>query len=158
MAHKDAAYRISNIIETYKDHHLKLVEDRAGSYLSRTAPVIFGAGQNGRMLASIMRKAGIEPAAFADDTPGKQGTAVDDIPIWPVEIAARQYPDAAFVVSIFHPNHEFGTFAARLRRLGVIAISLSEALWAIGQDSLPFYFLGTPNVVIEAIDDILYLA
>jgi FkbM family methyltransferase len=158
MAREDAVRRILHIIDTYKDHHLKLVEGRVGSYLKRATPVIFGAGQNGKMLASMLRKAGIEPAAFADDTPGKQGTTIDDIPVWSVEIATQRYPDAAFVVSIFHPNHEFVTSAARLRRLGVTTVSLSEAFWAIGRDHLPFYFLGTPEVVLDAIDDILYLA
>ena len=158
MVYKDAARRVLNVIDAYKDHHLKLVEDRVGSYLKRSAPVIFGAGQNGKVLVSVLRKAGIEPAAFADDTPAKQGTTIDDIPVWPVETATQRCPDSAFVVSIFHPNHEFATSAARLRRLGVMTISLSEAFWAIGQDKLPFYFLGTPDVVLKAIDDILYLA
>lgn len=117
---------------------------------------IFGAGQNGGQVLGLLREAGIEPAAFLDDTPAKIGTSKDGVAIRkPDDFAGR--PGAVAVVSIFTPRAGFGPVAERLRGLGVEPVSLFAFLSAFGQGALPFYFLDRPQTLLAALPELRWL-
>ena len=62
--------------------------------------MIFGAGQNGRLVQGALRLAGLEPSAFIDETPAKIGSNIDGTPVIGLDDASGR-PDAIVVCSIF---------------------------------------------------------
>jgi FkbM family methyltransferase len=68
--------------------------------MNSSAPmVIFGAGNLGRRVARAIR-----PALFCDSNSTLWGTAWEGVPIESPETAVRRYPNAIFVVAIWHPS------------------------------------------------------
>ena len=64
--------------------------------------VLFGAGHFGRRTLSGLRKAGIEPIAFADNNPRLWNTSVEGVEvISPQEAAQRHGEQATFVITIW---------------------------------------------------------
>jgi FkbM family methyltransferase len=64
-----------------------------------TSVVIFGAGSLGRRVARAVR-----PVLFCDNNSSLWGNAIEAIPIVSPKEAVRQYPDATYVVAIWHPS------------------------------------------------------
>jgi FkbM family methyltransferase len=116
--------------------------------------LIFGAGQNGAEVLRVMRRAGLEPAAFLDDTPEKIGARKDGIVIRASD-AARDLDGAVAVVSVFSPTADFLPIAARLSALGLEPVSLFSFLSACGE--LPFYFVDSADGVTAALPDLRWL-
>jgi sugar O-acyltransferase (sialic acid O-acetyltransferase NeuD family) len=58
--------------------------------------VIFGAGDQGTIVADILQSSGIVPVAFADDTPSLHGTSVLGIPVIGASVNAIEH-DAVIV-------------------------------------------------------------
>ena len=85
--------------------------------------VIFGAGQNGQMVASLLRRHGLEPAAFMDDTPAKLNTVICGLPVEQVPLT---HPDVKTIAicSVFSARFGFLPIQRRLRALAVEAVSL----------------------------------
>jgi FkbM family methyltransferase len=82
------------------------------------AIVLYGAGVLGRTVLRKLRAIGIEPAAFADDTPSKQGLPVDGLQVMTVEQAAEAFgAGLTFVVTILNPALRF--LDARRRLISV---------------------------------------
>src|SRR5437868_2328069 len=66
--------------------------------------ILFGAGTTGKAVLAGLRKSGIEPTAFADDTPSKQGQAFNGVPIMQPQQAISWFgADIIFVVTILNP-------------------------------------------------------
>jgi hypothetical protein len=63
--------------------------------------VLFGAGGIGRSVAGKLLASGITPLALADNDPKKHGTSVQGVPVLSVEEAARKFPDARAIVTIY---------------------------------------------------------
>jgi FkbM family methyltransferase len=93
---------------------------------------------------------GIEPAAFADDTPAKQGAVIDGLQVLPPAAAALEYEDAVFAVTIFNPEFEFADARARLHALGVEVMSFIELGLSYAPALLPLYCFADPVVVERA--------
>jgi FkbM family methyltransferase len=106
--------------------------------------VLFGAGGRGRRISRILRSAGIEPLAFADNQEAVQGTTVEGIRVLsPIE-AARQHSDAVFVVTIWSDQigHPFDAVHAQLNTLGVHRVASFTALYETLPDLFfPDFFL-----------------
>jgi FkbM family methyltransferase len=114
--------------------------------------LVFGAGRNGRRIVSALRAAGLNPSGFLDDTPSKQGTEVDGLPIGSsVEGGQRYGPGTLVVVSMFSPGHSFRATRRRLLDLGFDAVlSVFEMASCLPDDLLPFYFFDRPQRVLAA--------
>jgi FkbM family methyltransferase len=110
--------------------------------------VIFGAGQNGQMVASLLRCNGLEPAAFMDDTPAKLNTVICGLP---VEQVPSTHPDVktTAVCSVFSARYGFLPIQRRLHALSIEVVSLFELLWCLEENCLPFYFLDRPNILMD---------
>jgi len=119
--------------------------------------VIFGAGQNGRMLASLLRQNGFSPAAFFDDTPNKIGTTVCGLPVERVP-SDRPHVATTVVSSVFSAAHGFLPIERRLSQLSVDVVSLFEMLWCSETNCLPFYFLDKPSILLDNYSQIEWLA
>jgi FkbM family methyltransferase len=119
--------------------------------------MIFGAGQNGRLVLARLRGAGLEPTAFIDDTPAKLGTEVEGVPVVSLGQAAAK-TSALAICSIFSPGVDHLSLAARLEAHSVEVIPLFRLLRAIAAESLPFYFLGPTAQLRAAGPDLAWLA
>lgn len=119
--------------------------------------VIFGAGQNGRMLALLLRHNGFLPAAFFDDTPTKIGTTVCGLPVEAVP-CGRPHVATTVVSSVFSARHGFLPVQRRLSQVSIEVVSLFEALLCSETSCLPFYFLDKPNVLLDNCSKIEWLA
>jgi FkbM family methyltransferase len=113
--------------------------------------VLYGAGTLGRAVLARLRRAGVEPAAFADDTPGKQGQTVDGVPVMTPQRAAREFGGRlVFVVTILNPALRFLDAQERLERLTAApAVSFLNAAWKYPAAFLPFYQFELPADVQE---------
>jgi FkbM family methyltransferase len=119
--------------------------------------VIFGAGQNGRMVASLLRRHGLEPAAFFDDTPHKIDTFICGLQVEQVPLVQPNMKTTV-ICSIFSARSGFLPIQRRLRALSVTVVSLFELLWCLGENFLPFYFLDHPRVILDNFSHIEWFA
>jgi FkbM family methyltransferase len=84
---------------------------------------------------------------FADDTPSKQGTQVDRLPVVPLaEAIARAGARPSVLVCIFSPRHRFANSARRVRAHCPVASVLPffTAWFALQRDAFESYFLRAP--------------
>jgi len=79
----------------------------------RQPSVLFGAGNLGRKVLQCLRSIGVEPLAFADNSPSKWGSQVDGVPVLSPKDAAAQYGGSAlFLIAIW----SLGTITATAER------------------------------------------
>src|SRR5580704_230843 len=70
--------------------------------------VLFGAGNLGRRLLRCLRQDGIEPRAFADNSPSMWGSNIEGLTVFSPEEAAKRFGQrAAFVVTIWNKDQRF---------------------------------------------------
>jgi FkbM family methyltransferase len=75
------------------------------------------------LILSRLRGSGIEPVAFADETPSKQGQSLDGVPILGLADAVARYANnAVFAVTILNPDLRFLEAERRLRQHGVRSV------------------------------------
>jgi len=128
----------------------------------RRIVVLYGAGTLGMAVLERMRRAGVEPAAFADDTPQKQGTTAAGVPILSPELAAEKFgSNAIFVVTILNPMLRFVDAKKRLQRItrGLV-VSFIHLAWALPAAFLPYEQFELPERVLakrDAIDAAFHL-
>ena len=116
--------------------------------------VLFGAGELGCETLSRLRKAAVEPVAFADNNPALWGKEVLGIPVLSPEGAVAQFGvEAVFVITIYTS----GPPRKQLIGLGVIPISFAELGWAY-PSLLPYADVHLPNVIGDNASDILAAA
>jgi FkbM family methyltransferase len=81
--------------------------------------VLFGAGNIGRRILARLREDGIEPLAFSDNNASSWGKTIDGLPVLkPAEAAERFGREAAFMVTIYNPWHNFVDTRKQLQELG----------------------------------------
>ncbi|HTU18147.1 MAG TPA: FkbM family methyltransferase [Gemmataceae bacterium] len=112
--------------------------------------VLVGAGTLGRFILKGLRKSGVQPVAWADDTLSKQGTLIDGVPVLPVETAARQLGrSAVWVVTILNPAHRFLRTRQRLEQLGCLRIcSYLHLIHVLADNFLPYYLFDKPSRIL----------
>ncbi len=120
--------------------------------------VLFGAGGLGKKTLKGLRKAGIEPLAFADNNAARWHQKIDGVEILPPEEAARRFGgQAAFIVTIWRAGggHRFDKTQAQLRQLGCACVIPAMVLfWKFPEIFLDYYCLGLPHKVIEERDTV----
>src|SRR5262245_15816908 len=81
--------------------------------------VLFGAGTLGRQALECLRRDGLKPLAFSDNSPDAWGKAVNDLTVLsPSEAAARFGDSSTFLVTIWNDRQRFAETATRLESLG----------------------------------------
>jgi FkbM family methyltransferase len=125
--------------------------------LPKDAPlVLYGAGNLGRSTAQRLRQAGVEPAAFADDTPGKQGQTLAGLAVLSVQAALEKFGAATvFIVTIHSPAASFLRVQRRLQQLsGARVISFLALAWARPDVFLPYLAFELPQQLLVKAPDI----
>jgi FkbM family methyltransferase len=121
--------------------------------------VLMGSGGLGRRALAGLRRSGLEPLAFADNNPARQGTAYDGLRILSPEDAAREFgARAVFVVTIWGANspHRFEHSRRQLTQLGCDRVlPFPPLFWKYAEAVLPFYLQDLPSHVFEQRADVL---
>ena len=114
--------------------------------------LVYGAGRNGRRIARALCAVGLKPSGILDDTPSKQGTEVDGLPIGSSARGGHYYGAGTLVVvSMFSPGHSFRATRRRLAELGFDAVmSIFEVAACLPDELLPFYYFDRPQRVLGA--------
>ena len=122
--------------------------------------VLYGAGTLGLTVLSSLRRAGLDAAAFADDTPEKQGTFIQGVPVMTAREASERFGDrAVFVVTILNPLLRFVDARERLRGLtSAPVVSFLDVAWTFPESFLPYYQFERPENVLGKRDDIMRAA
>jgi len=121
--------------------------------------VLMGAGGLGRRTLAGLRRDGLEPLAFADNSASRQGTLVDGLMVLSPADAARHFGErAAFVVTIWGANspHRFAHSQQQLRALGCdVVLPFPPLFWRHAESLLPFYLQDLPSHLLEQKSDVL---
>jgi FkbM family methyltransferase len=110
--------------------------------------VIFGAGGLGRRIARGLLATGIRPLAFCDNNRALWGNAVEGVQAMSPKAAAEQFPEAVFLIAIWHPSQTEGLLSrtAELRRLGCRHVTtFIPLLWRFPEILLPNLFWELPE-------------
>jgi FkbM family methyltransferase len=122
-------------------------------FMTLSPPVIcFGAGNLGRRVARAIR-----PALFCDNNSSMWGTKVEGIPVESPRTAVERFPDATFVVSIWHPS-QTDTMSYRISQLKSAGAATVVPFWSLFADyrdlllpnlfwELPDYYAGRKNEI-----------
>lgn len=114
--------------------------------------VIFGAGNLGRRVAHAIR-----PALFCDNNRSLWGSLVEGIPVESPERAIQLYPNATFVIAIWHPSRSEGMIdrVRQLRSLGASqVIAFPKLFGEYGDALLPHGFWERPEYYAQRAPDI----
>ncbi len=120
--------------------------------------VLFGAGRLGRETLAGLRRIGIQPLAFADNSPALWGREIDGVQVFAIEDAARRFgKSAAFVITIW-TGEAVDTMEERQRQLrgsGCERVSAFNFLfWKYPEVFLPHYAIDLPHKVYEQEQDV----
>jgi FkbM family methyltransferase len=112
---------------------------------------LYGAGTLGRSVLKRLRVLGIEPVAFADDTPEKQGDLVDGVEVMtPSEVVRRFSADTIFVVTILNPQLSFLKAKEKLHAGSTSrVVSFLSLAWRYPEVFLPYYQFEKPESLLE---------
>jgi len=111
--------------------------------------ILYGAGNLGRRVLSRLRASGIEPLAFADDTPAKQGSTIDGLPVvFPEEVCPQFGNHVTVAVTILNSAMRFLEAREQLHtRTGCEAISLLELSRMYPDSLLPYLQYDRPEQI-----------
>ncbi len=124
--------------------------------------VLMGSGGLGRRALAGLRKHGVEPLAFVDNSASRQGTDIDGLRVLSPADAAREFGRrAAFVVTIWGANspHRFDDSRRQMNALGCdVVIPFPLLFWKYPEGLLPHYTQDLPHHVLEDANDVLRAA
>ncbi len=117
----------------------------------RESLALYGAGNLGRDILSRLRSLGVEPAAFVDDTPAKQDTAIDGLMVLSVRDFAERFGHrAVLVVTVFNPGASFRRIKHALAsQTDARIVSFLEVAWKYPAALLPHYQFELPQNLLE---------
>jgi FkbM family methyltransferase len=117
-------------------------------YVKGSTPiVVLGAGNLGRRIARA-----VHPVLFCDNDPSLWDSVIEGITVASPEVAVKRYPDATFVVAIWHPSRTEGMTdrVNQLKSLGASNVLPFYELFAeYGNDLLPNLFWERPDYYAE---------
>ena len=126
------------------------------SFHDGDALALYGAGTLGQAVRRRLRKAGVEPIAFADDTPSKQGQTIDGLPVMTPQMVTSQFGErTVFAVTILNPALRFLEAKGRLQSTtGVRVVSFLDLAWQFPNSFLPYYQFELPQQLLAKAADI----
>ncbi len=125
-------------------------DDIAGPFGKRL--ILFGAGPLGRGISSGLRRAGVEPLAFADNNQKLWGTDILGLRVLSPDQAAKAYGETAcFVVTIYQGS----SVRRQLASLGVRRVAPSATLlWKYADIFIPNCGIELPHRMVDQCDAI----
>ena len=126
------------------------------AFCEADALVLYGAGSLGQMTLERLRGLGVEPVAFADDTPEKQGKRLDGLEVMTPQQAADTFGDRlVFAVTIMNPMLRFIAARQSLREISdARVVSFLDLAWQFPQAFLPYYQFELPQEMLRKREDI----
>lgn len=113
--------------------------------------VLFGAGRLGQITLTGLRKAGIEPMAFADNNPRLWSTTANGVKIFSPQEAVNQFKNrAVFVITVYTSQPVW----EQLNGFGVQALSFAALARHYPQVLTPHGAVDLPYKLFEQADDI----
>lgn len=142
-------------LDAYLDESVETAQRREQSAFDELASpyerslVLFGAGGLGRRTLAGLRRVGIEPRAFCDNSPGLWGRQVDGVLVYsPQDAAERFRTNCAFVITIWNGQGK-DRMAQRVRQLTGLGcervFSAGFLFWKYHETFLPYYPLDLPH-------------
>jgi FkbM family methyltransferase len=120
--------------------------------------VLFGAGNVGRRTLAGLRKAGIEPLAFADNDERLWNTSLQGVEVLsPTEAARRHGNHATFVITIWRgeATDRMSQREQQLRSLGCQhVVPFQRLFWKYPDAFLPNYAVDLPHKVHQQADEV----
>lgn len=147
---------LSESVDSAKKRESALFDELVGTQGS--ALVLFGAGNLGRKTLRGLRKAQLEPVAFADNNAAIWDTFVEGVPVLsPADAVAKHGKSAVFIMTVWR-GEGTDTMAERcqpLRDLGCErVINFGAVFWKFPEFFLPHYSFDLPHKVLEHADEI----
>jgi FkbM family methyltransferase len=133
------------IIQQQRNAFGDRIKGREGRY------VLCGSGRLGRIAIEGLRKAGVEPLAYADNNPKTWGSTVEGLPVMSPKDAAAKFADnAVFVTSVYTaaPLHR------QLTDMGLLVVSYPSLAWTFSDALLPHGALDLPNQIFAEADSV----
>ena len=103
--------------------------------------MLFGAGNVGREVLQVLRRAHVEPVAFLDETPGKVGGSIDGVSVLSPHQALTHLSDPpCVVVTIMNARHHYLETEERFEReLGLSTLPFLALPWRLdGVEEMAF--------------------
>ena len=134
--------------EAVRHRESRAFDQLAGPLATRL--VLFGAGPLGRSALAGLRKAGVEPLAFADNNRSLWGMYVDGLVVVPPNEAANRYGHSAcFVVTIYNGLR----VRSQLASLGCNTIApFTPLFWKYAKIFIPDSCVELPHTLTEQLD------
>ncbi len=150
-------------LETLLSEPMNSVKEREATDFMRALErcdgqlVLFGAGNLGRRIQSVLKTAGILPIAFGDNRTALSGTRIGGVPVLSAAEASERYGKSAlFVVTIWSPGHRYADTRDQLLGLGCEHVMCATRLrWGFADQLLPDYCQDLPSVVYQHASGIL---
>ena len=112
--------------------------------------LIFGAGNNGRRIASLLLSQECSLLGFIDEVAENQGKLIYNLPVHSLEAASQLYgSDVLIIVSIFNPSHSFVKTREKLRIYNWNSLSVFHVCFLYPDKFLPFYFSGLSGSILR---------
>lgn len=105
-------------------------------------PVLFGAGQLGRVTLNGLLQSGVKPLAFVDNNPRHWESTIDGLPVLSLAAATEKFGANVPIVVTIYTNAELD---ARLRELGLNVITFPELALRYPKTLLPWAALELPS-------------
>ena len=149
---------------SYQEELLALLQEPIDSVLHREkstfdalvstakAIVLFGAGNLGRKLLAALRRAGIEPAAFADNNSSLWGKQIEVLAVLSPEEIGRQFCEkSAVIITVWTASEpSYSNIRSQLHSLGCFnTIPFMAVGWKWPDGLLPHYCLDLPHKIIQ---------
>jgi FkbM family methyltransferase len=153
MTKSDLIFQLDNILAMNADVLVERQKLAFGWVIKNTGPryVLFGGGQLGQMALQCLRKAGVEPLAFADNNPGLWESTIEGLPVLSPKSAADKFGNnAVFIVTVYSS----APVLDQLRGMGLRIASFAELAWQYPQSFLPYWALEYPHKIFEQVNDV----
>ncbi len=133
-----------------------VVESRADAFRQRMSAageryVLFGAGRLGELAVAGLRKAGIEPLAFADNNSRLWGTRVAGLPVLSPQASASQFGTHAVFVTTVYTN---SPVREQLNGMGLSVVSFAELAWRYPQSLTPYGAIEHPDKIFSQAEEV----
>ncbi len=113
--------------------------------------VLFGAGRLGRVALGGLRKAGVEPLAFADNNPHLWHTMVDGLEVLPPQEAADELRHrAVFIITVYTAE----PVRRQLLNLDLRTASFASLAWAYPDTCAPHGAVEPPARIFKEADEV----
>jgi FkbM family methyltransferase len=153
MTKSDLVFQLDNILAMNADVLVERQKLAFGRLIGGIGPryVLFGGGPLGQVALQGLRKAGVEPLAFADNNPGLWESTIGGLPVLSPRSAADKFgTHAVFIITVYSSAPVWD----QLRDMGLKIASFAELAWQYPQSFLPFWAVEYPHKIFEQANDV----